>query len=1105
MPSVTIDERNVCGLKDETILELARRIRIDIPALCAEERLEPSESCGICVVEVEEMGVVKSCSTTIKDGMVIHTNSKAAKEVRRTALELLLSNHWGDCIAPCQLACPAHTDCQGYVSLAGNGLFLEALQLLYEKLPFPASFGRICPAPCEDACRRQIADDPLQIRHIKRFLGDKEFDYVPKVGKDTRYRIAIVGGGPAGLSAAYFLRRNGHATVVFDAMPKMGGMLRYGIPDFRLPQEVLDREITVLQRMGIELRNDVRLGKEVSLAGLERDFDAVFLGLGAWGARSLAIPGKDHPAIFQGIDFLRMVNEGRRTPLPDHIAVIGGGNTAMDAARSALRLGTQVTVLYRRSREQMPALPREIVEVEEEGAVFQFLTQPVEFIGNGSFLSGVKCAKMKLGAPDAQGRARPIQIDDSEFIVPVKAVILAVGQLVDTACLVQLPLDTDRHGRIIVNEETGQTSREKIFAGGDVVTGPGFAVEAVAAAHQAADAIERYLLKEDTTRSLIYTNEKIEVTKADLGDVLPVPRIPTYVRPPAERIHDFSEYETDFTDEQVEEEGKRCLGCGCLAVDHCLLRDYATMAHASQDTYEGELSRKLPDNRHPFIIRDPGKCIACGRCVSVCGDICGIHAIDFVGRGITAEIQAPFDHPWQESSCISCGACVDVCPTGTLEDRTALEKQLPTKLMETRSTCCLCGLGCEIEVGSLNGNYMRTLPVAEKGIILCAKGRYGWHKLVSEPRITHPLMRTDEGLVKVSWSEALNRIKESFTGRDPATAVVGAGHLTNEEAYLIARLAHEALGTDLLTVEQLSDNGVKLPARSIASTDAIATADLIFVLGPRSRYEGFVLDLKVRAAQRAGATVVSLQGRLGDADIVIDHREPKSVIKQLAEPTENKTHDELALLREHFALAKYPLLVIEERMIGQETARAILSLVRDKSSCKIALLRGLANLDGLMQLGFRAANESSSDQLSTCFVFGANPGKDPIYASKLEQANLVVAMTHMQNETTNYANVVLPMSLPIECQGHLTDSNNRTKVLLSDLDNPIHKENWKIIVELGSVLGLGWDYSELEAVTKDTNSLLLSHSTNESSASIFAGAVSSLALAIEHKLSEAGI
>jgi len=234
MLSVTINEKKVSAVEGETILVLARREGVEIPALCAEERLAPYDSCGVCVVDVEGMGVVKSCSTPVRDGMIIHTHSKAAEDIRRTALELLLSNHWGDCIAPCQQACPAHTDCQGYVGLTANGLFEEALHLLYEKLPLPAAFGRICPAPCEDACRREIVEEPIQIRHIKRFLGDKGFDYTPSVAAGTGKRVAIVGGGPAGLSAAYFLRRNGHTTVVFDAMPKMGGMLRYGIPDCRL-------------------------------------------------------------------------------------------------------------------------------------------------------------------------------------------------------------------------------------------------------------------------------------------------------------------------------------------------------------------------------------------------------------------------------------------------------------------------------------------------------------------------------------------------------------------------------------------------------------------------------------------------------------------------------------------------------------------------------------------------------------------------------------------------------------------------------------------------------------------------------------------------------
>ena len=241
MISIAIDGRTVTGQADETILEVARRAGIDIPALCAEKRLDPFDSCGVCAVEVAGRGIVKACSTPIAEGMEILTDSAAAHDVRKTALELLLSNHWGDCVGPCQEACPAHTDCQAYVSLAGNGRFEDALRVLYEYLPLPACFGRICPAPCEDACRRQLAEEPVQIRHLKRFLGDLPVSYVPSVEVESGKRVAVVGGGPAGLSAAYFLRRRGHSVILFEAMPHMGGMLRYGIPEYRLPQSVIDR------------------------------------------------------------------------------------------------------------------------------------------------------------------------------------------------------------------------------------------------------------------------------------------------------------------------------------------------------------------------------------------------------------------------------------------------------------------------------------------------------------------------------------------------------------------------------------------------------------------------------------------------------------------------------------------------------------------------------------------------------------------------------------------------------------------------------------------------------------------------------------------------
>lgn len=304
---ISINGRQLEGHAGEMILDVARRANIDIPALCAEERLEPFDSCGVCVVEVEGKGIVKSCSTPIEEGMSVVTKSPEAEVVRKAAMELLLSNHWGDCVAPCKTACPASTDCQAYVSLSANGRFLDGLKILYKNLPLPASLGRICPAPCEDACRREIAEEPVQIRHMKRFLADHGYEYVPPVGAPTGKHVAIVGGGPAGLSAAFFLRQHGHDATIYDAMPAMGGMLRYGIPEYRLPQSVIDRELDVLRRMGITFRNGVRLGTDISCGQLERDFDAVFLGLGAWGTRGMGLPGEDHSAVIQGTDFLRRV------------------------------------------------------------------------------------------------------------------------------------------------------------------------------------------------------------------------------------------------------------------------------------------------------------------------------------------------------------------------------------------------------------------------------------------------------------------------------------------------------------------------------------------------------------------------------------------------------------------------------------------------------------------------------------------------------------------------------------------------------------------------------------------------------------------------------
>ena len=284
---ITIDGKVLQVEAGTTLLSAATQNGMEIPNLCFDGRVELYGACGLCVVEVEgSPKLQRACSTKVRDGMVVHTDSERAVRARKLALELLLSDHDGDCKAPCTKACPASTDCQGYVGLIADGEYTEATRLIKEKIPLPASIGRVCPHPCEKECRRQFVEEPVSIAALKSFAADmdmaSETPYVPPVEPDTGKRVAVVGGGPGGLTAAYFLRRQGHAVTVFDAMPQMGGMLRYGIPEYRLPKALLDREIAQIEALGIVMQNNVRVGKDVTLDALRKDFDAVELAAGAW-------------------------------------------------------------------------------------------------------------------------------------------------------------------------------------------------------------------------------------------------------------------------------------------------------------------------------------------------------------------------------------------------------------------------------------------------------------------------------------------------------------------------------------------------------------------------------------------------------------------------------------------------------------------------------------------------------------------------------------------------------------------------------------------------------------------------------------------------------
>ncbi len=1105
MMSVTINGRVLDVVAGETILDVARRHGIEIPALCAEERLAPLDSCGVCVVEIQGKGVAKACSTPATEGMVIETEAPAARDVRKTALELLLSNHWGDCVGPCQQACPAHTDCQAYVSLAGNGRFEEALRVLYEYLPLPASFGRVCPAPCEDACRREVAEEPVQIRHMKRFLGDLPISYIPDVGPDTGKKIAVVGGGPAGLSAAYFLRRRGHEVTVFDVMPRMGGMLRYGIPEYRLPQSVIDRELDVLQRMGIAFRNNVRLGEHVTLAALEAAHDAVFLGLGAWGTNGMGLPGEAHAAVIQGTDFLRRVNEGDPPSLPKRVAVVGGGNTAMDAARCARRLGAEVTVLYRRTREEMPALEHEVKEAEDEGVGFQLLAQPVEFVSDGPTFLGVRCVRMELGAPDESGRRRPVPVKGSEFLVEADAVLLAVGQTIDSSCLGGTGVTLAKGGSPTVDEATGRTSKANVFAGGDFVTGPSIAVEAVAAGRRAAEAIDKLLSTGELAASVpSYVHVKHGVTRHDIGDPATAPRIRTRVRPVSERLADFDEYETGLSATQAVAAGQRCLECGCMAFNDCLLRDFATDTRASQEAYAGDAPRSLRDERHPFIVRKVGKCVSCGRCLRVCADVCGVSAIDFVGRGIETEVQAPFNRAWQDSDCVACGACVDACPTGALYDRTVLDKQVPLDLEGTKTVCTLCGLGCDLSVLTHNGHFMRIVP-EDRTNVLCARGRYAGHALRDAGRITAPMIRCGSALREVSWPEALREASQRLAKAKGSAVVFGTGLLTCEEGWLVARIAAELeAGSPLFDVNATRPQ-IEIPPERMATLDALRElGTLILVVGPRGHYEKVALDVLLRQAMRSGSVVISVDGDVPGAQIDLPLESLAELLDQLSSAAGVLDWLDGVDLPAGVARLVTPpatrraVLVVEEQTISRNALESVAEFVARSESARLLVVPATANAVGLRRLGFTEELRTST---RAWLAVGADPVATVAGRQHLPGVETLVAFSAIETATTARAHVVFPMQLPRETRGHVIGAAGE-KTLVRAARSPLERETWEILLQLASALGGGahpWQFALLtEAAMNDVGRGI--------HASTAAGTTAAgISCAIDHRLGELGI
>jgi formate dehydrogenase major subunit len=661
MVSLTIDGRRIGVPAGTTVLDAAQWLGIRIPTMCHVPGIEPGTGCFLCAVQIEGRRTLSpACGMPVAEGMAVVTASEDVRAARKMALELLLSDHAGECVAPCAAQCPAGLDIPGFVYGIATGDHRRAMEVIADRLALPGSLGRICPRLCERQCRRSELDQGLGIGALHRYVADLDTHYAPPRAPSTEKSVAIIGAGPAGLAAAYYLAKDGHECTLYDAHPLPGGMLRYGIPANRLPKDALDAEIEAIRRLGARFRMGERWGEHFTLAGLRRQHDAVFVAIGAQRAQGLGCEGEEHA--LAGIEFLERVAGGNSPPLGNHVAVVGGGNTAMDCARSAVRLGARnVRVLYRRSRQEMPCLMEEVEAAEAEGVHIELLVAPVRLERNGGGLL-LTCQRMTLGEPDESGRRRPVALDGSDFTMECSTAIAAIGQSVDRSLAEREGLAVTAWG-IAADERTFETNLPGVFAGGDGVLGADLAVRAVAAGRMAAAGIHQFLSGQAVTGEQAMT--AIAMRPVDDAERAAM------FRGIERRMRSFHHLESRLSDEDALREARRCLTCGCRKADCCSVRTLATEYGVDVYRFAGARRRFSQDLSHPEVIYEPGKCICCDACVRIAAAAGEEPGLAMIGRGFDVAVAVPFGQPLSSGLRKVARACAEACPTGALALRTA--------------------------------------------------------------------------------------------------------------------------------------------------------------------------------------------------------------------------------------------------------------------------------------------------------------------------------------------------------------------------------------------------------------------------------------------------
>ena len=1077
---LNINGKEVTGFAGQTILEVARENDIFIPTLCYDERTKIYGSCGLCMCEVDgNPKLCKACATEIAPGMIVNTNTDRVIESRKTNLELLISDHTGDCRPPCVLACPAHTDCQGYVGLIANGEFEAALELIKDKIPLPAALGRVCPHPCEEACRRGLVDEPISIQQLKRFAADQDLDgerLIPECSEDTGKSVAIIGGGPMGLSAAYFLRQMGHRVTIFESMPNAGGMLRYGIPEYRLPKAVLDEEIATIEMMGVEIITNTKVGVDIPFETIRSDFDAVLLGIGAWVSTGVGCKGEDAEGVIGGIDFLRKVVRNEEIGMGEKVAIVGGGNTAMDACRTAVRLGAkEVYNIYRRTKDEMPADMVEIEEAEEEGVIFKNLTNPLEVVKDeNGHVKEVILQVMELGEPDASGRRKPIPVEGKTETLAIDTMILAIGQAVDASIF---DCDKTRKNAIAYDPETFMTSIPGVFAGGDCGNDKiSIAVEAIADARKASDVIDAYLAGEEVKYEKPFVVERNDITEKTFEDRERLCRQTLPQLSPEERKNNFSEViPCAFTEEQAMAEASRCLECGCHDYFECKLIDFANQYDVHPERFAGDKNTTEYGDDHPFIVRDPNKCILCGLCVRVCDEVVGVGALGLVHRGFDTVVMPNMGKPLAESGCISCGQCVSVCPTGALQERTTMIKETPLPAEETETTCSYCSVGCSLKLESYGDMLIKANPDKEGAVnkgLICGKGKWGFDCSVLEDKLEDPQVKEDGNFREADYHEALVLIAKRMQsigakyGKD-AIAVSISDRYTNEEAYAIKKMAN-VIGAKVLCMNA-RENGLAEVLGFDASPntiDELLSTNVILKVGFNEE-DSRVISLKLKQAAEAGARILDVcngENSLGFlkeiAKAIVDSGKAKKAegfdafAASLADVNVSDAAKEIA---DAYLGAKKAMIVYQQNNLTVDAAKligdiALLSGHIGGPRNGILMIKPKNNSQGLVDMGIHAGKEAL-DGVKALFVFGENAD---INTDALEF--LAVCDTHM-TELAAKADVVLPGTGFASTDGTYTNTERRLQPVNAAIDEDIFLSNWEIAAEIAEIFEdvFGWE------------------------------------------------